>query len=202
VVVDMPFGSYEQSKEQAFASCARVLKETTCGAIKLEGGVRMAPRMQAMTDAGIAVMGHIGLTPQYAGQLGGYRVQGKTLSDYRALLADAKALEAAGVFAILMEAIPRDVAARIAQQVKVPCYGIGAGKALDGQLMIVHDMLGMFVGEVKPRFVKHYADIGQRIVTAMQDYAKDVRKGVFPAVEHEYSVDAKELKLILADKKR
>ncbi|NBO17795.1 MAG: 3-methyl-2-oxobutanoate hydroxymethyltransferase, partial [Proteobacteria bacterium] len=179
VVGDMPFLSYQVSDEEAVRNAGRFM-QLGCDAVKCEGGVRMAGRVKAMTDAGIPVMGHIGLTPQSASQLGGYRVQGRTLESYRSLVADAKALAEAGAFSLLLEAIPEAVAAQVAAQVGMPCYGIGAGKELDGQLVIVHDMLGMFVGQVAPRFVKPYEQVGERITGAIAAYVKDVRAKRFP----------------------
>ena len=189
VVGDLPFLSYQVSDEEAVRS-AGAFARTGCDAVKCEGGQRIAARVRAMTDAGIAVMGHLGLTPQNLAQLGGYRVQGKTLEAARRLLDDALALQAAGVFAILLEAVPAEAAAFIRERVEVPVYGIGAGPSVDGQLVIIHDILGGFVGDIRPRFVSRYADLDSTIVDALQRYAADVRQRRFPAPEHCYPIDA------------
>ena len=164
-----------------------------CDAVKCEGGRRIAPRVRAMTDAGIAVMGHIGLTPQALGQQGGYRVQGKTRAQAAAILDDAKALEEAGAFAILLEALPPESAAFIREHLAIPVYGIGAGPHVDGQLVISHDLLGNFVGEVKPRFVSRLANVDTVVTDAFRTYADQVRTEQFPAPEHWYSLDSSEL---------
>jgi 3-methyl-2-oxobutanoate hydroxymethyltransferase len=189
VVGDLPFLSYQVSDEDAVRS-AGAFAQTGCDAVKCEGGQRMAGRVRAMTDAGIAVMGHLGLTPQNLAQLGGYRVQGKTLEAARRLLEDALALQEAGAFAILLEAVPAEAAAFIRERVEVPVYGIGAGPSVDGQLVIIHDILGGFVGDIRPRFVSRYADLDSTIVDALQRYAADVRQRRFPAPEHCYPIDA------------
>jgi len=151
-----------------------------------------------MVDAGIAVMGHLGLTPQNLGQLGGYRVQGKSLAAAERLLRDAEALERAGVFAILLEAVPAETAAFIRERVNVLVYGIGAGPHVDGQLVISHDMLGNFVGEIAPRFVRRYAEVGTAVEGAFRAYARDVRSGAFPGPEHCYPIDPADEALIHA----
>ena len=189
VVGDLPFLSYQVSDEDAVRS-AGAFARAGCDAVKCEGGQRIAGRVRAMTDAGIAVMGHLGLTPQNLAQLGGYRVQGKTLEAARRLLDDALALQAAGAFAILLEAIPAEAAAFIRERVEVPVYGIGAGPMVDGQLVIIHDILGGFVGDIRPRFVSRYADLDTTIVDALERYAADVRQRRFPAPEHCYPIDA------------
>ena len=189
VVGDLPFLSYQVSDEEAVRS-AGAFARTGCDAVKCEGGQRIAGRVRAMTDAGIAVMGHLGLTPQNLAQLGGYRVQGKTLEAARRLLEDALALQAAGAFAILLEAVPAEAAAFIRERVEVPVYGIGAGPSVDGQLVIIHDILGGFVGDIRPRFVSRYADLDATIIDALQRYAADVRQRRFPAPEHCYPIDA------------
>ena len=159
-----------------------------CDAVKCEGGERVARRVRAMTDAGIAVMGHLGLTPQSLAQLGGYRVQGKTLDAVQRIVDDALALEDAGAFAILLEAMPSEAAALVRERVNVLVYGIGAGPHVDGQLVISHDLLGNFVGDIRPRFVKRYAELGRDIERAAREYAADVRDGRFPAPEHCYAI--------------
>jgi 3-methyl-2-oxobutanoate hydroxymethyltransferase len=157
--------------------------------VKCEGGARVAPRVRAMVDAGICVMGHLGLTPQNLAQLGGYRVQGKSRAAVERLIDDAVALQEAGAFAILLEAVPAEAAACVRERLDVLVYGIGAGPHVDGQLVISHDILGNFVGEISPRFVKAYGQIGKEIERVFTDYANDVRAGVFPAPEHCYPLD-------------
>ncbi|HEX6536652.1 MAG TPA: 3-methyl-2-oxobutanoate hydroxymethyltransferase [Gemmatimonadaceae bacterium] len=191
VVGDLPFLSYQPSDEAAVRSAGAFIA-AGCDAVKCEGGARVAPRVRAMTDAGIAVMGHLGLTPQALGQLGGYRVQGKSLAAAERLAEDARALQEAGAFAILLEAIPAEAAAYVRERVDILVYGIGAGPHVDGQLVISHDILGSFVGEIRPRFVRRYAEIGAGVEGALRAYAEDVRAGRFPAPEHCYPIDAEE----------
>lgn len=188
VVGDLPFLSYQPSDERAVLS-AGAFVQAGCRAVKCEGGRRVASRVRAIVDAGIPVMGHLGLTPQSAGQQGGYRVQGKTVEAVRAIAEDARALEAAGVFALLLEAMPAEAAAYVREQVEVPVYGIGAGPLLDGQLVISHDLLGKFVGDIAPRFVRRYAELGADMERAFRAYAEDVRAGRFPGPEHCYPID-------------
>jgi 3-methyl-2-oxobutanoate hydroxymethyltransferase len=190
VIGDMPFRSYQPSDECAVRNAAAFIADAGCDAVKCEGGSRVAPRVRAMVDAGIAVMGHLGLTPQNLTQLGGYRVQGKSLAAADRLVGDAQALEEAGVFAILLEAVPAETAGYVRERVHVPVYGIGAGPDVDGQLVISHDILGNFVGDVSPRFVKRYAEVGAEIEGALRHYAADVRAGRFPGPEHCYPLDA------------
>ena len=190
VIGDMPFRSYQPSDECAIRNAAAFIADAACDAVKCEGGSRVAPRVRAMVDAGIAVMGHLGLTPQNLTQLGGYRVQGKSLAAADRLVEDAQALEEAGVFAILLEAVPAETAGYVRERVQVPVYGIGAGPDVDGQLVISHDILGNFVGDIKPRFVKRYAEVGAEIEGAFRHYAADVRAGNFPGPEHCYPLDA------------
>ena len=187
VIGDLPFLSYQPSDEIAILNAGAFIQRG-CDAVKCEGGQRVAPRVRAMTDAGIAVMGHLGLTPQSMAQLGGYRVQGKTRDAAERIREDAIALEEAGAFAILLEAIPPESAAYIRSAVDVPVYGIGAGPYLDGQLVISHDLLGSFVGDIAPRFVRRYTNVGAIVEEAFRAYADDVRAGRFPAPEHCYSL--------------
>jgi 3-methyl-2-oxobutanoate hydroxymethyltransferase len=189
VIGDMPFLSYQVSNEEAVRS-AGAFVVAGCDAVKCEGGARVAPRVRAMTDAGIAVMGHLGLTPQSLTQLGGYRVQGKTLDAVLRLTEDAIALQEAGAFALLLEAVPAEAAAYIRERVDVLVYGIGAGPHVDGQLVISHDILGTFVGDIRPRFVSRYANLDAEITQAFKRYATDVREGRFPSPEHCYPIDA------------
>ena len=188
VVGDMPFLSYQVSNARAILN-AGAFVAAGCGAVKIEGGRRVAPRIRAIADAGIAVMGHLGLTPQSLGQLGGYRVQGKTLAAAEQLLEDTIALQEAGAFAVLLEAIPAETALFIRERVDLLVYGIGAGPHVDGQLVIAHDVLGSFVGDIAPRFVRRYAEVGASTEQAIRAYAGDVRAGRFPAPEHCYPID-------------
>ena len=201
VIGDLPFLSYQPSDETAVRS-AGAFVAAGCDAVKCEGGARIARRVRAMVDAGIAVMGHLGLTPQSLGQLGGYRVQGKSLAAAERLLRDAEALERVGVFSILLEAVPAETAAFVRERTGVLIYGIGAGPHVDGQLVISHDILGNFVGEIAPRFVKRYADVGAAVERAFREYASDVRAGVFPGPEHCYPLDVADEALIRAARQR
>jgi len=189
IVGDLPFLSYQPSDETAVLNAGRFVA-AGCDAVKCEGGRRMAKRVRAMVDAGICVMGHLGLTPQSLSQLGGYRVQGKSLAAVERLTDDAFALQEAGAFSILLEAMPSEAAAYVRERLEIPVYGIGAGPFVDGQLVISHDILGNFVGDIAPRFVKQYAQLGAEIERAFREYAQDVRGGQFPAPEHCYPLDA------------
>lgn len=189
VIGDMPFLSYQVSDAEAVRNAGAFIV-AGCDAVKCEGGARVAGRVKAMCDAGIAVMGHLGLTPQALGQLGGYRVQGKTLAAAQRLLDDALVLQEAGVFAILLEAIPAEAAAYVRERLDVLVYGIGAGPNVDGQLVISHDILGNFVGDIRPRFIRRYADLDDVITSAFRQYGDDVRATRFPALEHCYPIDA------------
>jgi 3-methyl-2-oxobutanoate hydroxymethyltransferase len=188
-VVDMPFGSYEQSKEQAFASCARVLKETHCGAIKLEGGRRMAETIAFLVERGVPVMGHVGLTPQSINTIGSFRAQGRDEIDWKPIEADAMAVAQAGAFSVVIEAVAEPLGRRITQQVPIPTIGIGASPACDGQILVLEDMLGL--SPRVPKFVKRYGELGPGIEAAIASYAKEVRARVFPGREHTYEMRAK-----------
>ena len=190
VVGDLPFLSYQPSDETAIRSAGAFVAEADCDAVKCEGGAAVVPRVRAMVGAGVAVMGHIGLTPQRLGQLGGYRVQGKSLRAAQTLADDARQLEEAGAFAVLIEAVPPETAAYVRERLTIPLYGIGAGPRVDGQLVIVHDLLGAFVGDIRPRFVRRYAELGITIEAAFAAYAADVRAGRFPGPEHCYPLPA------------
>jgi 3-methyl-2-oxobutanoate hydroxymethyltransferase len=192
VVGDMPFGSYQVSDEDAVRNAIRFLKEGGADVIKLEGGGPSLSRVQAIVGAGVPVMGHIGLTPQSATMLGGFKAQGRTAEKALELYQDALALERAGCFALVLEAVPAAVAARITEALEIPTIGIGAGAACAGQVLVYHDLLGLFDGRT-PRFVKRYADIGGEIRRALQTYAEDVRTGTFPGEEHTYSIPEEEL---------
>ena len=182
MVVDMPFGSYEEGPEQAFRNAARLLAETGCAAVKIEGGEGMAATIRFLSARGIPVMAHVGLTPQAVNTLGGYKVQGRG-DDAERILRDAIAVEQAGTFAIVLEKIPEALARRITANVAVPTIGIGASSACDGQILVVDDMLGMFTS-FQPKFVKRYAELGEQAETAIADYASDVRNRRFPGTEH------------------
>jgi 3-methyl-2-oxobutanoate hydroxymethyltransferase len=189
VVVDMPFGSYEQSKEQAFASCARVLKETLCGAVKLEGGRRMAETIAFLVERGVPVMGHVGLTPQSINTIGSFRAQGRDEDDWAPIEADAKAVAEAGAFAVVIEAVAEPLGRRITEQVTIPTIGIGASPACDGQILVLEDMLGL--SPRVPKFVKRYGQLGPGIEAAISDYAREVRSRTFPGPEHVYPMRTK-----------
>jgi 3-methyl-2-oxobutanoate hydroxymethyltransferase len=192
VVGDLPFGTYEVSDEQAVGSAIRMVKEGGADVVKLEGAGRMVGRVKAIADSNIGVMGHVGLTPQSATKLGGFKAQGRTAEAAKRLLDDARALQEAGAFAIVLEAVPAPVAARVTEALDVPTIGIGAGGATDGQVLVWHDMLGMYEGPT-PRFVKQYADLAGTIGDAVARYAADVRSGAFPGGEHTYRITPEEL---------
>jgi len=185
VMGDMPFMSYQKSDEDAVANAGRFLKEAMVDAIKLEGGRRVITRIRAILDAGMVVCGHIGLTPQSSGQLGGHKAQGRTAESAQSLIEDALAIEEAGAQLLLLEAVPPEVAGFIARRLAIPVYSIGAGPDCDGQLLIVSDMIGQFQA-FTPKFVKKYADVAGVVTAAMKAYVKDVKKGAFPADEHCY----------------
>lgn len=187
VVVDMPFMSYEVTVEEAVRNAGRLMKEGRAGAVKLEGGVRVAEQIRAIVKAGIPVMGHIGLTPQSINVFGGFKVQGKSEEAARALLADAKAVEEAGAFAVVIEAVPAALAQMITDAVSIPTIGIGAGAGCDGQILVYQDMLGMF-SDFTPKFVKRYANVGEVMREAFATYAAEVASGAFPAEEHTYKI--------------
>jgi 3-methyl-2-oxobutanoate hydroxymethyltransferase len=187
-VIDMPFGSYEQSPAQAFANAARLMVETGAAAVKLEGGARMAETIAFLTGRGVPVMAHIGLTPQAVNTLGGYKVVGRDAGAQQ-VLQDAQAVEAAGAFAVVLEKVPAALAGRITQALTIPTIGIGAGVDCDGQVLVVDDMLGTFT-EFRPRFVQRYAELGQTADAAIAAYAADVRARRFPAAEHGYAETA------------
>src|SRR5580693_2072819 len=189
VVVDMPFGSYEGSREQAFASAARVLKETGCGAIKVEGGRRLAETIAFLVERGVPVMGHVGLTPQAINTIGSFRAQGREESDWAPIEADAKAVADAGAFSIVIEAVAEPLGCRITEQVAIPTIGIGASAACDGQILVLEDMLGL--SPRVPKFVKRYGDLGPGIEAAIAAYAKEVRSRAFPGPEQVYGMRPK-----------
>lgn len=186
VVGDMPFGSYNISAEQAIASANRILMETNCDCVKLEGGVEYKDTIAAMVKAGIPVMGHIGLTPQTATSLGGFRVQGGTPESAKKLIEDAKALEAAGAFSIVVECVPSVVAAALSKAVEIPILGIGAGPDVDCQVLVTQDMLDMY-GDFKPKFVKHFAHIRKAMVDGLNAFHEETVSGVFPSEEYSFN---------------
>jgi 3-methyl-2-oxobutanoate hydroxymethyltransferase len=192
LVGDLPFGSYEASDEQAVATAQRFVKEAGCDAVKLERGGTSAQRARAIVESGIPVMGHVGLTPQTATALGGYRAQARTSDRAVAVAGDALALQEAGCFSIVFEAIPAAVSAELMEHLEVPVIGIGAGPATDGQVLVFHDLLGIRDG-LGPRFVKRYANIQQDMNEGVAAYAEDVRSRRYPAPEHTYSIDPAEL---------
>jgi 3-methyl-2-oxobutanoate hydroxymethyltransferase len=184
VSVDMPFGSYEGSPEQAFANASRLMKETGCAAVKLEGGEAMAPTIDFLTHRGIPVIGHVGLTPQAVNVLGGYGARGREKREADKIIADAKAVDTAGAFCIVLEGVLEDIANDVAKAVEAPVIGIGASAQCDGQVLVTEDMLGMF--ERTPRFVKRYDDLASRISEAARTYADEVRARTFPTADQTY----------------
>lgn len=197
LIGDMPFGSYEISPQEAVRNAARFMKEAGMDAVKLEGGQEMVDTVRAILAAGIPVQGHIGLTPQSISALGGYRVQGKTAASARKLLQDALALQEAGCFTIVLEAVPAPVAAAISQRLRIPTIGIGAGPDCDGQVLVFHDLLGLF-DRFTPKFVKKYANLASQIEQGLQAYRDDVLARSFPAPEHTYDMEQGELETFLA----
>ena len=188
LVIDMPFGSYEEGPAQAFRNAARLMAETGCAAVKLEGGVAMAETIRFLVARGIPVMAHVGLTPQSINTLGGYKVQGRGVTGDQ-LLADAKAIEQAGAFAVVLEKVPAALADRVTEEVGIPTIGIGASAGCDGQVLVVDDMVGFFTA-FKPKFVKRYAELGPIAETAIAEYAAEVRARTFPAPEHTFAETA------------
>ncbi len=194
IVGDMPFGSYNVSKEQAVANATRLMKEGGCDAVKLEGGKEIAGVVKAVVDAGIPVMGHIGLTPQTISKLGGFKVQGKSTEAAEKLLADARALDEAGAFSIVLECVPEEVGRLITAKVGIPTIGIGGGRYCDGQVLVFHDMVGLFEKFI-PKFVKRYVNLGEEVVKALEEFKREVKEGKFPLEEHVFGgVDEEELK--------
>jgi len=199
VVGDMPFGSFSVSDEDAVRNAVRFVKEGGADVVKLEGAGPSLSRAAAIVAAGIPVMGHVGLTPQTETMLGGFKTQGRTAAKARRLLSDALALEAAGCFSIVLEAVPTPVAARITEALTVPTIGIGAGPECDGQVLVYHDLLGLTEGRA-PRFVKRYANLARDIRSALTTYADEVRSGAYPATEHTYAMPEDELELFSAER--
>lgn len=188
VVVDMPFMSYQTSVYDAVVNAGRLMKEGRASAVKLEGGKEVCPQVKAITEAGIPVMGHLGLTPQSINALGGHRVQGKTQQAAQKLLDDARALQEAGAFAVVLECVPEKLADKVTKELEIPTIGIGAGSGCDGQVLVYQDMLGMF-SDFTPKFVKKFANVGQVMKEAFKSYIDEMQQGSFPSQEHCYSID-------------
>ncbi|MGN1397266.1 MAG: 3-methyl-2-oxobutanoate hydroxymethyltransferase [Streptococcus gallolyticus] len=188
VIVDMPFMSYQISVEQALENAGRLMKETHCQAVKLEGGKSVCPQIKAMVEAGIPVCAHLGLTPQHINAFGGFKVQGRTEAAAKQLIENAKAVQEAGAFAVVLEAIPAELAQLITKQLDIPTIGIGAGNQTDGQVLVYADLLGLF-SDFTPKFVKRYANIGELISGAVKHYIDDVAVQKFPTPENEYHID-------------
>ncbi|HBV86923.1 MAG TPA: 3-methyl-2-oxobutanoate hydroxymethyltransferase [Desulfosporosinus sp.] len=197
VVADMPFMSYATT-DLAIMNAGRLIKEGGADAVKLEGGLDIAPIVQILTRAGIPVVGHIGLTPQTANQLGGFKVQGRDLESAKQLIKDAQALEQAGAFLLTLEAIPRQVAKQISTELTIPTIGIGAGADCDGQVLVYHDILGLFK-RFRPKFVKQYAELRSTSVQAIQEYHKEVKDGVFPSEEHTFAMSDEVIQKLYGD---
>jgi 3-methyl-2-oxobutanoate hydroxymethyltransferase len=197
VIADMPFGSFQVSDEDAVRNAVRFVKEAGADAVKLEGAGPSLSRAAALVGAGIPVMGHLGLTPQSATMLGGFRAQGKTAEKARRLVEDALALEDAGCFSLVLEAVPAPVAGRISERLTIPTIGIGSGPDCDGQVLVLHDLLGLY-DDASPRFAKRYADLGAEIRGALERFAEEVRSGAFPAEEHTYAMPEAELSAFLS----
>jgi 3-methyl-2-oxobutanoate hydroxymethyltransferase len=197
LVGDMPFMSYQADVAEGVRNAGRFLKEAGMDCVKIEGGRETAATIRAIVQAGIPVMGHIGLTPQTVSQLGGFRIQGKTAASAQSLLEDALVLQEAGCFSVVLEAIPAAVASYISQQLIIPTIGIGAGVGCDGQVLVYHDLLGLY-DRLQPRFVKQYGAIGEAVTTAVQTYCEEVRSRKFPAEEHTYPMDEAEEAAFLA----
>ena len=198
LITDMPFMSFA-TVDAALTNAGRLMKEGGADAVKLEGGEHVAPVVQALTQAGIPVVAHIGLTPQTAGQLGGFKVQGRDIESARQLIKDAGVLEKAGAVLLVLEAIPRQVAAEISQSLAMPTVGIGAGLDCDGQVLVIHDILGLFQ-RFKPKFVKQYAQLGEEAIQAVRSYHKEVKAGLFPAEEHTFTLSDEVIQKLYGDK--
>jgi len=192
LIGDMPFGSYQTGPTDALRNAARFLKEAGMDAVKLEGGHETVPIVKALVENGIAVMAHVGLTPQRVAQFGGFKTQAKSARAARTLIDDAVALEDAGAFSIVLESIPAPVAAMVTERLRVPTIGIGAGIDCDGQVLVLHDVLGLY-GDFKPKFAKRYAEIGTAVVDALRAFDADVREGRFPDAEHSFTMKENEL---------
>jgi 3-methyl-2-oxobutanoate hydroxymethyltransferase len=186
VVVDMPFGTYEESPAEAFRNAAKIMKETACGAVKLEGGKRMADTIRFLSERGIPVMAHIGLTPQAINTMGGFKTQGRDMAHWPIIKEDARAVTEAGAFAVVLEGIVEPLAAEITREISIPTIGIGASRECDGQILVLEDMLGL--NPRVPKFVKKYGTVGDAIEAAVASYAADVKSRAFPTEEHVYTL--------------
>ncbi len=193
VIADMPFMSYEVSVEEAVTNAGRLMKEGRANAVKLEGGVRVAEQIRAITKAGIPVCAHIGLTPQSVNAFGGFKVQGKTAEAAQKMINDALAVQEAGAFAVVLECVPAKLATIISEKLTIPTIGIGAGAGCDGQVLVYQDMLALF-NDFKPKFVKHFGNIGSQMTAAFKAYDEEVKAGTFPAEEHTFKIDEDALK--------
>ena len=198
VVADMPFISYQVSLEQAVTNAGRLIQEGHAAAVKLEGGERMADRVNAITQAGIPVMGHVGLTPQSVHQFGCYKIQGKTFLDSKQIKQDAKDLQKAGAFSLVLEGMPEELAGEITRDLEIPTIGIGAGPKCDGQILVIHDLLGLNP-DFSPKFVKHYAQLADVIQNAVSEFIQEVRSEAFPGPEHSYNFKKGPLKQVKND---
>lgn len=188
VIIDMPFMSYQTSVYDAVVNAGRLMKEGRADAVKLEGGVEVCPQIRAIVDAGIPVCAHVGLTPQSINAFGGFKVQGKSEAAAKKVLEDAKAIEEAGAFAVVLEGIPKKLGDLISRELRIPTIGIGAGNGCDGQVLVYQDLLGMF-SDFTPKFVKRYAELGEIMKDAFRSYIEEVGSGAFPSEEHEYKID-------------
>ena len=200
LVADMPYGSYHDEPAEAVRNAVRFVKEAGAEAVKLEGGERRLDLISRIVDAEIPVMGHIGLTPQSVNAFGGFRVQGKSAEASEQIMRDARAVEAAGAFSVVLESIPRELAARITAELHIPTIGIGAGPDCDGQILVIHDLVGLTFGH-KPKFARRYADVGEVISRAASEYCRDVREGSFPSDEESYHARAEHAGTLLAQRK-
>ncbi len=198
IVADMPFMSYQTSVYDAVYNAGRLMKEGRCQAVKLEGGLSVCPQIRAITEASVPVMAHIGLTPQSVNAFGGFKVQGKTEEAARRLLQEAKAVEEAGAFAVVLECVPAKLSALISKEISIPTIGIGAGAGCDGQILVYQDMLAMY-SDFTPKFVKKYADIGKAMQEGIAAYIDEVRKGAFPAPEHEFKISDQVMEKLYAE---
>ncbi len=196
VVMDMPFMTYQVNRDEALKNAGRLIQETGAQAVKLEGGREITEAVKGIVDAGIPVMGHLGLTPQSVGQLGGYKVQGKDKEVAKRMVEDARALEEAGAFAVVLECVPWQLAGYIASAVSMPVIGIGAGKDCDGQVLVFHDVLGLF-DEFRPKFVKQYQNMRENMIQGIKDYAREVKEGQFPGEEHVFDLGEEDIKELL-----
>ncbi len=187
VVMDLPFMTYQVNRDDALRNAGRVIQETGAQAVKVEGGVEIIDAVKGMVEAGIPVMGHLGLTPQSVGQLGGYKVQGKDKEAAKKMFEDAKALEEAGAFAIVLECVPWQLAEFITDKLSIPIIGIGAGRVCDGQVLVFHDVMGLF-DEFRPKFVKQYRNLREEMIMGIKDYVSEVKKGDFPGKEHIFNL--------------